>query len=76
MIEQHYSHVLPKIFGNQLLGIEMDEIKQDKDRIVLSLKEPLRLTLRELKNGKLIISDEVAYDCAFSITICLVTSSK
>ncbi|CAI2391231.1 hypothetical protein ALTBGP9_03136 [Alteromonas macleodii] len=62
MIEQHYSHVLPKIFGNQLLGIEMDEIKQDKDRIVLSLKEPLRLTLRELKNGKLIINFGGAYN--------------
>ncbi|WP_156078785.1 hypothetical protein [Alteromonas macleodii] len=40
----------------------MDEIKQDKDRIVLSLKEPLRLTLRELKNGKLIINFGGAYN--------------
>ncbi|MEM7421088.1 MAG: site-specific integrase [Pseudomonadota bacterium] len=36
MIEQHYSHVIPKMFGNQLSGIEMDEIKQVKDRFALS----------------------------------------
>lgn len=36
MIEQHYSHVIPKMFGNQLSGINMDEIKQVKDRFALS----------------------------------------
>jgi hypothetical protein len=39
MIEQHYSHVLPKMFGNQLSGFEMDEIKQIKGRFALSTEK-------------------------------------
>jgi integrase len=33
MIEQHYSHVIPKMFSNQLSGIDMPvEVKEIKDR--------------------------------------------
>ena len=33
MIEQHYSHVVPKMYSNQLSGIDMPvEIKEIKDR--------------------------------------------
>lgn len=41
MIEQHYSHVIPKMFGNQLSGIEMDEVKQVKDRFAISSERGL-----------------------------------
>lgn len=36
MIEQHYSHVIPKMFSDQLSGVEMDEVKQIKDRFDIS----------------------------------------
>lgn len=36
MIEQHYSHVIPKMFSNQLSGVYMDEVKQVKNRFSLS----------------------------------------
>jgi hypothetical protein len=33
MIEQHYSHVVPKMFSNQLSGMDMPvEAKEIKDR--------------------------------------------
>lgn len=35
MIEQHYSHVIPRMFSDQLSGVEIDEIKQIKNRFDL-----------------------------------------
>jgi hypothetical protein len=33
MIEQHYSHVIPKMFSNQLSGVDIPiEVKKIKDR--------------------------------------------
>ncbi|GGO65325.1 tyrosine-type recombinase/integrase [Bowmanella pacifica] len=32
MIEQHYNHVIPRMFSNQLSGVEFPEIKQIQDR--------------------------------------------
>ena len=49
MIEQHYSHVIPKMFGNQLSGIEMDEVKQVKDRFAISSERGLAAYTKRAK---------------------------
>lgn len=35
MIEQHYSHVIPRMFSDQLSAVKIDEIKQIKNRFDL-----------------------------------------
>jgi hypothetical protein len=38
-IEQHYSHVVPKMFSNQLSGMDMPvEVKEIKDRFGVPYK--------------------------------------
>jgi len=49
MIEQHYSHVIPKMFGNQLSGVEMDEVKQVKDRFAISSERGLAAYTKRAK---------------------------
>lgn len=49
MIEQHYSHVIPKMFGNQLSGIEMDEVKQVKNRFAISSERALAAYTKRAK---------------------------
>jgi len=38
MIEQHYSHVVPKMFKNELSGVDFDKDKPNKKHKPLSKK--------------------------------------
>ncbi len=49
MIEQHYSHVIPKMFGNQLSGIEIDEVKQVKGRFSMTNERAVAAYTRRAK---------------------------
>lgn len=49
MIEQHYSHVVPKMYSNQLSGLELDEVQQIKNRFALSNEKAIESYSRRAK---------------------------
>jgi hypothetical protein len=61
MIEQHYSHVVPKMFSNQLSGMDMPaEAKEIKDRFDV----PDKTKELFVRHGLTIIEDVDAFNTA------------